>query len=90
MASVLSNIHAPVGANRNRTRRGRGVGSGLGKTAGKDAAAGKPTYPALYGLQQSRQMATDCLARAASTLQRVNLADSRLLQIGRWIVERSN
>jgi len=67
-----------------------GASTDLGKTAGKDAAAGKPTYPALYGLEESRQMATDCLARAASTLQCVDLADSRLLQIGRWIVERSN
>ena len=67
-----------------------GASTDLGKTAGKDAAAGKPTYPALYGLAKSRQMATDCLARAASTLQAVDLADSRLLQIGRWIVERSN
>ena len=67
-----------------------GASTDLGKTAGKDAAAGKPTYPALHGLEKSRQMATDCLARAASTLQRVDLADSRLLQIGRWIVERSN
>lgn len=67
-----------------------GASVDLGKTAGKDAAAGKPTYPALYGPEKSRQMAADCLARAASTLQRVDLADSRLLQIGRWIVERSN
>ena len=67
-----------------------GASADLGMTAGKDAAAGKPTYPALYGLEKSRQMATDCLTRAASTLQRVDLADSRLLQIGRWIVERSN
>jgi geranylgeranyl pyrophosphate synthase len=67
-----------------------GASTDLGKTAGKDAAAGKPTYPALYGLEASRKMATECLARAASTLQRVDVADSRLLQIGRWIVERSN
>jgi len=67
-----------------------GASADLGKTAGKDAAAGKPTYPALYGLETSRTMATDCLARASATLQEVDLADSRLLQIGRWIVERSN
>ena len=67
-----------------------GASTDLGKTAGKDAAAGKPTYPALYGLEKSRQMATDCLVRAAANLQCVDLADSRLLQIGRWIVERSN
>ncbi|MBE2178959.1 MAG: polyprenyl synthetase family protein [Chthoniobacterales bacterium] len=29
----------------------------LGKTAGKDAAAGKMTFPALYGLPRSREMA---------------------------------
>ena len=31
-----------------------GASEALGKTAGKDAAAGKPTYPALYGLDASR------------------------------------
>jgi geranylgeranyl diphosphate synthase type II len=67
-----------------------GASAALGKTAGKDAAAGKPTYPALYGLDASRNMAAECLERAAAVLTRVNLADSRLLQIGRWIVERSN
>ena len=34
-----------------------GASQDLGKTAGKDAAAGKPTYPALYGLEMSRHMA---------------------------------
>ncbi len=67
-----------------------GASAELGKTAGKDAAAGKPTYPALYGLETSRRMAADCLDRAAATLRGVGLAESRLLDIGRWIVERSN
>jgi geranylgeranyl diphosphate synthase, type II len=66
-----------------------GASAHLGKTAGKDAAAGKPTYPALYGLEVSKRMAHACLERAAATLNAVALADSRLLQIGRWIVERS-
>ncbi len=67
-----------------------GASADLGKTAGKDAAAGKPTYPALYGLERSRRMAAECLERAESTLQAARLADSRLLEIGRWIVARSN
>ncbi len=67
-----------------------GASADLGKTAGKDAAAGKPTYPALYGLEASKNMAAECLERAAAILTRVELEDSRLLQIGRWIVERSN
>lgn len=67
-----------------------GASDELGKTAGKDAAAGKPTYPALYGLAASKRMARECLERAAATLGAERLADSRLLQIGRWIVERSH
>jgi farnesyl diphosphate synthase len=66
-----------------------GASAELGKTAGKDAAAGKPTYPQLYGLDASRRMARECLARAESLLARADLADARLLGIGRWIVERS-
>ena len=67
-----------------------GASAELGKTAGKDAAAGKPTYPALFGLDQSRRMAAECLQRAESTLASAHLADSRLLEIGRWIVDRSS
>jgi geranylgeranyl diphosphate synthase type II len=67
-----------------------GASADLGKTAGKDAAAGKMTYPAFYGLSASKRMAHECLERAADALAAVRLTDSRLLQIGRWIVERSN
>ncbi len=35
MADRLAKIAAPVGANTSKTRAGRGVGSGLGKTAGR-------------------------------------------------------
>jgi large subunit ribosomal protein L15 len=45
MANVLSNLRSPVGANRNRTRKGRGVGSGLGKTAGKGQKGQKARHP---------------------------------------------
>jgi geranylgeranyl diphosphate synthase type II len=66
-----------------------GASADLGKTAGKDAAASKPTYPQLYGLDASRRMASECLTRAEAVLAGANLADARLLGIGRWIVERS-
>jgi geranylgeranyl diphosphate synthase type II len=62
----------------------------LGKTAGKDAATGKPTYPALYGLEAARTMAAECLARAERALAAGGLSDSRLMDIGRWIINRSN
>lgn len=45
MANVLSNLHPPAGAVRKRTRRGRGVGSGLGKTAGKGQKGQKARHP---------------------------------------------
>jgi geranylgeranyl diphosphate synthase, type II len=67
-----------------------GVATTLGKTAGKDAAAGKPTYPAVYGLDASRRMAAECLDRAESALRGAAIDDDRLLAIGKWIVNRSN
>jgi geranylgeranyl pyrophosphate synthase len=66
-----------------------GASAHLGKTAGKDAASGKPTYPSLFGLEPSKEMARECIARAEASLRRAGLGDARLLEIGRWIVERS-
>ena len=67
-----------------------GDAASIGKTPGKDAAAGKPTYPALYGIIESRRMASECLTRAEAALGEAGLAPSWLLGIGRWIIERSN
>jgi farnesyl diphosphate synthase len=60
----------------------------LGKTAGKDAAAGKPTYPALFGVDQSRAMAAACLGRASAALAEVDLSRTHLAGIARWVVDR--
>jgi len=65
-------------------------GADLGKTAGKDAAAGKLTYPALYGLEESKRLAAACLARAETALADGGITDPHLLAIGAWIVERRN
>ncbi len=59
----------------------------LGKTAGKDAAAGKPTYPALFGLDRSRTLARECVARAHAALARAGLS-GRLDEIATWTVAR--
>jgi geranylgeranyl diphosphate synthase type II len=67
-----------------------GSAKAMGKTAGKDAAAGKPTYPALYGIEASRRMAGDCLTRAESVLDAAALPKALILGLGRWIVDRSN
>ncbi len=45
----------------------------LGKTVGKDAADGKPTYPSLYGLDESKRLADACIARAKQALADVHI-----------------
>ena len=64
--------------------------SALGKTAGKDAAAGKPTYPALFGLARSRELAHECIARAEQALADAGAGDSHLAGIARRIVTRQS
>lgn len=61
----------------------------LGKTAGKDAAAGKPTYPALYGLAESHRMADACLERALAALAAASIG-GHLPAIAQWVVHRSS
>jgi geranylgeranyl pyrophosphate synthase len=67
-----------------------GEASQLGKTAGKDAASGKPTYPALFGLERSRAMAAECIERARQTIEQAGLADGWLWPIAEWILNRKN
>ena len=67
-----------------------GASAALGKTAGKDAAAGKPTYPALFGVEGSRALADACLARAHVALASAHLDNSRLGAIAEWIVRRKS
>jgi geranylgeranyl diphosphate synthase, type II len=66
-----------------------GASADLGKTAGKDAAAGKPTYPALYGLEASRRLASDCITRAVDGLRGAGLA-GQLPAIARLVVGRTH
>jgi geranylgeranyl pyrophosphate synthase len=67
-----------------------GASAALGKTAGKDAAAGKPTYPALFGIDRSRALADACLARAHGALASAHVSDSRLGPIAEWVVHRTS
>ena len=67
-----------------------GSAATLGKTAGKDKAAGKPTYPAFFGLDRAREMAAACHANARRALERTGLLDSRLSDIAGWIVRREH
>jgi geranylgeranyl pyrophosphate synthase len=60
----------------------------LGKTAGKDAFSAKPTYPALFGVERSRALATECIARAKNTLAGAGLGDGWLGPIADWVLQR--
>jgi geranylgeranyl pyrophosphate synthase len=62
----------------------------LGKTAGKDAAGAKPTYPSIYGLDRSRQLAVECVQRARQTLADAGLDEGHLAAIADWVVARRN
>ena len=62
----------------------------LGKTAGKDAADAKPTYPALFGLERARDMAVQCAERARSILVSAQLDRSPLPAIAEWVLKRKN
>ena len=61
----------------------------LGKTAGKDAAQQKITFPAVYGLERSREMAEN--ERLAAHLALVGFDDraERLKQLADLVVRRS-
>jgi geranylgeranyl diphosphate synthase, type II len=60
----------------------------LGKTAGKDQAQQKATYPALYGLEKSRAIAADLEARALKELDYFGDRSERLRQLAQFLVAR--
>jgi len=62
----------------------------LGKSAGKDAAAGKPTYPSLFGLSASKRMAQEAADAAVAALAETELDRSRLAEIAQWVVSRTS
>ena len=61
----------------------------IGKTAGKDAAAGKPTYPSMFGLEESRQMAARSIQQARAHLEAAALAGP-LIPIAEWVLARTH
>jgi geranylgeranyl diphosphate synthase type II len=60
----------------------------LGKTAGKDAAQHKITFPAVYGIQESRRMAERERAGADASLERFGERAARLKELADLIVHR--
>jgi geranylgeranyl pyrophosphate synthase len=62
----------------------------LGKSIGKDASAAKPTYPSLFGVARSRELAAECVARAHRVLVDGSIRDGWLAAIADWVVSRRN
>jgi geranylgeranyl diphosphate synthase type II len=60
----------------------------LGKSAGKDVAAQKTTYPALIGLDASRREARRLTARAHSALEPFGIRAARLREIADHLLAR--
>jgi len=60
----------------------------LGKTAGKDTASEKATYPALFGIEKSQQKADDLVNNAFSQLESFGPSSETLRELARFLVER--
>ena len=60
----------------------------LGKTAGKDAAAEKTTYPALFGIEESLHKADALINQACAEINEYGPAASTLKELAHYLVER--
>ncbi len=62
----------------------------LGKDAGSDEARGKATYPALLGLESSKEYAQALVVSALQSLESFGSAAEPLRAIARYIIERKH
>jgi geranylgeranyl diphosphate synthase type II len=62
----------------------------LGKTAGKDAASVKATWPAVYGIEQSRRDAAELIADAFAALDPFGAAANPLKSLAQYLVDRTH
>jgi len=65
-----------------------GTVEAIGKTPGKDELNGKPSYPAMVGVDGSRALARACVARAECALRRGGVPAHRLMPLAEWTVAR--
>jgi farnesyl diphosphate synthase len=63
--------------------------SQLGKTAGKDVAANKPTYPAILGMEASRAELSRLVAGALGAIEPLGANGAALRELARFVAERS-
>ena len=64
--------------------------SALGKTAGRDAALGKSTYPALLGVDGARQRAQALIADGLESLAEQKMLTQELSQVANFMVTRTS
>jgi geranylgeranyl diphosphate synthase type II len=64
--------------------------STLGKTSGKDAAAGKATFPSVWGVERSRVMLHEKVEEAIETAGVLPNGGGRLPDLARFIGERTS
>ena len=62
----------------------------LGKTAGKDTASDKATWPAVYGIERSRQDAASLIADAFAALEPFGEAGEPLKALAQYLVDRTH
>jgi geranylgeranyl diphosphate synthase type II len=60
----------------------------LGKAAGSDAARNKATYPALFGLDSTREKAQEAVNEALTALERFDERAAMLRELAQYIVTR--
>jgi len=62
----------------------------LGKASGKDAAAGKATFPAVWGVERSRAILAQSIEDAAAKAHALPGGGGRLPQLARFVGQRSS
>ena len=62
----------------------------LGKTAGKDVASDKATWPAVFGIEASRQHAEKLIAEAFAEVAPYGSAAEGLKSVAQYLVERTH
>ncbi|QRK05426.1 polyprenyl synthetase family protein [Archangium violaceum] len=67
-----------------------GDASSMGKPVGADAAAGRFTFPAVLGLEESKKLAASKVAEAISAVKTLEPQEGPLAALARYSVERSS
>jgi farnesyl diphosphate synthase len=62
----------------------------LGKATGADAARGKPTYPSVHGLEESRRLALQHRDAAIAAAATIGDRGTELVRLARFVVARSH